>query len=36
MHVLEVPATSTDEINMILNAHSALKRGDASVRLPSQ
>src|SRR5512132_2904507 len=36
MQVLDRPATSTDEITVILRALTALKRGDASVRLPAE
>ena len=36
MQVVEHPQTSKDEITIILGALSALKRGDASVRLPAE
>ena len=36
MQIAERPAKATDEITVILGALSALKRGDASVRLPSE
>src|SRR5579864_5706891 len=36
MEVIERPLKSTDEIMVILGALSALKRGDASVRLPAE
>src|SRR5258708_1178543 len=34
MHVIEHPTAPVDEISVILGALNALKRGDASVRLP--
>ncbi|HTL37730.1 MAG TPA: hypothetical protein VL326_31580, partial [Kofleriaceae bacterium] len=36
MQTVERPPTSTTEITIILNALTALKRGDASIRLPSE
>ena len=36
MQVVERHPTSTDEITVILGALSALKRGDATVRLPAE